>query len=209
MALKLLVNPSQFLQQLSGFKKLIDDNKIPKSNFKYYESKLHANYEFTPENIAVQSMDAARLCNWIHNIIKYYKVIRSLQPKKKSLALIEIELIAVNKKLRFKRDEEKYDSTGNDELKVIYDESVMVRKPFLDNAEEAINALSKHFITELKRIKNPPEHCKIVNFAVSILLGQTSITTWVECQKMMADPRDFIQQCHQFLKDGVENIMPE
>jgi len=80
-------------------------------------------------------MAAARLCTWIHSTIKYYKVIKAIQPKKKSLALIESELIAVNEKLRFKRDEEKYDRMSDEELKVQFDESIVVNKQFLDKAQ--------------------------------------------------------------------------
>lgn len=84
-SLKLMTNPQAFLDSLNGFKKFVDEDKVPKQNFTAIRSTLEEE-TFTPEIIKTKSSAAAGLCDWIINITCYYDVVVSVEPKKAKVA---------------------------------------------------------------------------------------------------------------------------
>lgn len=59
-------------------------------------------------------------------------------------------------------------------------------------AEAAVNCLEVKAIQELKALQNPPPDCVVVTKAVLILKGQKSNHGWPQAQKMMNNPKQFL-----------------
>lgn len=65
--------------------------------------------------------------------------------------------------------------------------------PAMEAAKEAVNCLTLPAIQELKGLPNPPADCLLVTKAVLILLkGEKKNHAWPTAQKMMANPKVFV-----------------
>ena len=56
--------------------------------------------EFQPDFIRAKSLAAAGLCSWAINIVSYYEVFCTVEPKRLALAQANAELAAAREKLR-------------------------------------------------------------------------------------------------------------
>ena len=95
---KIMSNPDRFLENLKSYKPLIDEGKIPKANIEMARP-LTLESDFTVESMTKKSKAAAGLCEWVINIIMYYEVVESVEPKKKALREATETLRAANEKL--------------------------------------------------------------------------------------------------------------
>lgn len=112
-----MANPTSFLGQLNSFKGKIDNDEVPAANFKHIRGTL-ADPEFTPEIIKNKSGAAGGLCDWIINIVQYYDVVVSVEPKKAAVAEAQATLAAANEK---KAQVDALVAKLNSELKVLMD----------------------------------------------------------------------------------------
>merc|ERR1719183_1849863 len=81
-----MMDPTKFLINLKSFKQEIDDLKVPAQNVEEARRcKDSMGADFSMERMVKKSQAAGGLCEWIINIIKYYDVIVTVEPKKKSL----------------------------------------------------------------------------------------------------------------------------
>ena len=72
-------------------------------------------------------------------------------------------------------------------------------------AVEAVNCLDVKSIQELKALGKPPQQAKEVCFAVMILKeGVLKNHTWSDVQKMMKNPRKFIQEIQAFDGNNID-----
>ncbi|BFZ02963.1 hypothetical protein BsWGS_06002 [Bradybaena similaris] len=85
----------QFLDNLINY----DKDNIPESCLKAVQPFL-ADPEFEPELIRGKSFAAAGLCSWVINIVKYYEVYCTVEPKRIALNQANAELAAAREKLR-------------------------------------------------------------------------------------------------------------
>lgn len=95
-----------YLEALKGLKPLIDDGTINKINFKETEPYLALEH-FDPEIIKGKNQAAAGLCSFVINIVTYYNIVTTVEPKKKALkeanetlAAATTRLSEVNEKVR-------------------------------------------------------------------------------------------------------------
>jgi dynein heavy chain len=78
--------------------------------------------------------------------------------------------------------------------------------PAMEKAQEAVNCLNVGSIQELKSLGSPPEQAKQVSFAVMILKdGVMKNHNWANAQKMMKDPKKFIDEIVAFDGDNIED----
>jgi dynein heavy chain len=96
-SLKLMSNPTAFMNTLIAFKGEIDADKVKAGNFAAIQETLKQE-DFTPESLRTKSSAAAGLCDWIINITVYYNVFVSVEPKKAKAAAAKLELEAANEK---------------------------------------------------------------------------------------------------------------
>ncbi|GAB4813657.1 hypothetical protein N2152v2_000703 [Parachlorella kessleri] len=98
-AVKLMNNVDAFITRLKGFKPLIDKGEIPKKSVDACRSYLELPH-FNRETIEKKSKAAAGLCEWAINIVKYYDVYITVEPKRLELAEANAKLEAANTQLR-------------------------------------------------------------------------------------------------------------
>lgn len=87
----MMKDPNKFMENLNAYKAIIDEMRIPASNFAAIQSIL-AEETFTPENMASKSEAAAGVCNWIININLYYDVVVNTEPKRLAVEKAKVDL---------------------------------------------------------------------------------------------------------------------
>ena len=95
---KMMSNPEKFLENLKGFKGLIDTGKVARSNIEAARP-LTLEPDFTVESMTKKSKAAAGLCEWVLNIVMYFDVVESVEPKKLALREATATLNGANEKL--------------------------------------------------------------------------------------------------------------
>ena len=81
-----------------------DKDKIPEATIKKLE-KYVANSDFTPENVAKVSSACKSMCMWIHAVVLYSNVNKTVAPKRARLAEAEATLKETMTKLEAKQSE--------------------------------------------------------------------------------------------------------
>lgn len=95
---QLLGNIPEYIDYLVKFKDVIDANKVPAVNWREIRSYL-AYEHFDPEIIRTKNKAAAGLCNWVVNIVIYYDIVTTVEPKRNALAAANLELDSANTRL--------------------------------------------------------------------------------------------------------------
>lgn len=84
-SLNLMANPGALIQTLSSYKEKIDSQQVHNQNFKAIRPAL-ADEGFNPDAIRSKSSAAAGICDWVCNIVMYYDVVESVEPKRLAVA---------------------------------------------------------------------------------------------------------------------------
>lgn len=95
---QLLGNIPEYIEYLVNFKSVVDDGKVPVLNWKEVREFLDKEY-FNPEVILTKNKAAAGLCSWVINIVMYYDILITVEPKRQALLAANMELEAANKRL--------------------------------------------------------------------------------------------------------------
>jgi len=78
--------------------------------------------------------------------------------------------------------------------------------PAMERATEAVNCLEVKAIQELKALGSPPAQCVEVAKAVLILLkGEKKNFAWPNSQKMMGNPKKFLEDVQGFDGDNIDD----
>lgn len=97
-SLNLMKDPKSFVNNhLETFKSKIDTLEVKPFGFKAIRDIL-SDPEFVPEKIATKSNCAAGLCDWVINIVQYYDVVVTVEPKKIAVAQAQEALRAATEK---------------------------------------------------------------------------------------------------------------
>ncbi|EFN60095.1 hypothetical protein CHLNCDRAFT_133411 [Chlorella variabilis] len=97
-ASKMMNNVDAFLARLKGFKPTIDAGEVPQKNVDACRSYLELPH-FNKEAMSNKSKAAAGLCSWAINIVRYYDVWSTVEPKRQELAQANAKLVEANEKL--------------------------------------------------------------------------------------------------------------
>jgi dynein heavy chain, axonemal len=76
--------------------------------------------------------------------------------------------------------------------------------PAMKEAEDAVACLEVKAIQELKSLQNPPPDCLLVTKAVLILRGERKNHAWNNAQKMMGNPKAFLDQIKSYDGDNID-----
>ena len=98
----LLVNVNGFLDELKAFKLNIDEGTVAEVNFKDIRPFLVLEH-FLPEVIEKRNSAAAGLCSWVINIVNYYDIVLTVEPKRQALREANEQLAAANEQLQVVR----------------------------------------------------------------------------------------------------------
>jgi dynein heavy chain len=96
---QLLGSIPEYIEFLKGIKESVDNRTIPALNMKEVKPLLELEH-FTPEIIAGKNKAAAGLCSFVVNIVLYYEVVVTVEPKRKALAEANEQLEAANSQLK-------------------------------------------------------------------------------------------------------------
>ena len=94
----LLGNVNGFLDELKGFKQNVDDGTVAEMNFKEVRPFLTLEH-FSPEIIEKRNSAAAGLCSWVINIVNYYDIVLTVEPKRVALRAASEQLEQANEQL--------------------------------------------------------------------------------------------------------------
>ncbi|CAB1104525.1 unnamed protein product [Ectocarpus sp. CCAP 1310/34] len=94
----LLGNINGFLEELKGFKGAVDDGSVPEINIREVRPFLDLEH-FRVEVIEKRNSAAAGLCSWVLNIVQYYDIVRTVEPKRRALQEANDQLEAANNEL--------------------------------------------------------------------------------------------------------------
>ncbi|KAL8008331.1 putative AAA+ ATPase domain, dynein heavy chain region D6 P-loop domain, immunoglobulin-like protein [Plasmopara halstedii] len=95
---QLLGNIPEYIEYLVGFKQVVDEGKVPTTNWKEVRAYLEMEH-FNYDTILTRNKAAAGLCSWVINIVMYYDIVITVEPKRQALAAANLELEAANARL--------------------------------------------------------------------------------------------------------------
>jgi dynein heavy chain len=131
--LTLLRDAKGLIQLLIDFKEKIDTGKVNPANFKNVQEQLD-DPNMTVEALKNVSSAAAGLCAWAINIVIYYNVVVTVEPKKKAVAEGQATLDAANTK---KAEVDALVAKLNAEVQVLIDAYDTAMKKKKDAEEKA------------------------------------------------------------------------
>jgi dynein heavy chain, axonemal len=95
---QLLGSIPEYIDYLKGIKTGVDNNTIPKLNFKEVKELTDLEH-FKPEIILTKNKAAAGLCSFVVNIVMYHEVVVTVEPKRKALQDANDQLETANAEL--------------------------------------------------------------------------------------------------------------
>ena len=101
---QLLGSIPEYIEFLKGIKTGVDERTIPKMNFKEVHELIDLPH-FTPEIILTKNKAAAGLCSFVVNIVMYYEVVVTVEPKRQALQEANEQLESANSQLKTVMDQ--------------------------------------------------------------------------------------------------------
>ena len=99
-AQQMMKDVNKFIEDdLKGLKKLIDESQMPDKNVQDAKPYLELEHVKDLNIMAKKSGAAAGLCDFLLNIVAYYDIVVTVEPKRKALKQAEDDLEAANTKL--------------------------------------------------------------------------------------------------------------
>ena len=95
---QLMGNIKDYMKYLKEIKVHVDDNTINHNNFKEVRQYIETDY-FNVETMKTKNQAAAGLCSFVLNIVTYYDIVTTVEPKRKALAEANVQLLEANEKL--------------------------------------------------------------------------------------------------------------
>lgn len=80
------------------FKGAVDDGSVPEVNIREVRPFLELEH-FKVEVIEKRNSAAAGLCSWVLNIVQYYDIVRTVEPKRRALQEANDQLAKANLEL--------------------------------------------------------------------------------------------------------------
>ena len=131
----MLGNINGFLEELKGYKVIVDEGAVPEVNFREIRPFLELEH-FTPEIIEKRNSAAAGLCSWVINIVNYGDIVKTVEPKRIALAAANEELAAANERLEGVRARVAELQEKLDVLTTQYNEAEATRKEAQEIADK-------------------------------------------------------------------------
>jgi len=170
-ALVTMAKPDYLMLALNSLKELIDKQQLKDSNFKAIRSIVE-DETFTKENIAGKSSCAAALCDFIKNIVAYYDVVESVEPKRNAVREAQAQLDAANAKKAIVDAEVAELNARLALLMIAYDKAMSEKQQAMDEAAKCerkldlANRLVSSLGSELGRwqqsIEDLTEYIKVI-----------------------------------------------
>ncbi len=95
---QLMSNIKEYMMYLKDIKRHVDENTINHNNFKEVRQYIEQDY-FNVETMKTKNQAAAGLCSFVLNIVQYYDIVVTVEPKRKALEEANAQLLDANTKL--------------------------------------------------------------------------------------------------------------
>ena len=95
---QLMGNIKDYMKYLKEIKGHVDNNTINHGNFREVRQYIEQDY-FNVETMKTKNQAAAGLCSFVLNIVTYYDIVVTVEPKRKALAEANTQLLGANFKL--------------------------------------------------------------------------------------------------------------
>ena len=95
---QLMGHIKEYMTYLKEIKARVDDGTINPQNFKTVREYIDKDY-FNVETIRTKNQAAAGLCSFVLNIVMYYDIVTTVEPKRQALAEANKQLAEANEKL--------------------------------------------------------------------------------------------------------------
>jgi len=166
-----MAKPESLMEALLGLVDLIDNQQLKARNVKEMRP-IMMEETFTPEIMKTKSECASGLCDFILNIVQYYDVVESVEPKRLEVRDFEAKLAAANEKkalvdAQVAELEEKlgklmviYDKAMNDKKEAVDEAARCERK--LDLANRLVSALGSELTRWQQSIEDLTEYLKVI-----------------------------------------------
>ncbi|KAL4141307.1 hypothetical protein PRNP1_014428 [Phytophthora ramorum] len=183
----LLGNINSLVDELKGFKTLVDNQQIPEVNWKEIRPFLLLEH-FNVEAIEKKNSASAGLCAWVINIVAYYDAIVVVEPKKRALEEANEKLRVANERLELVNQKvaaleeklailtEEFDKTNKEVQDAVgLLERGRLRMELARRLAKALGSESERWAHELEQLRlsnphYPPElqaETTMINFAVT------------------------------------------
>ncbi|ETN24826.1 hypothetical protein PPTG_01014 [Phytophthora nicotianae INRA-310] len=161
----LLGNINALVEELKGFKELVDNQQVPEVNWKEIRPFLQLEY-FNVEAIEKKNSAAAGLCAWVINIVAYYDAIVVVEPKKRALEEANEKLRVANERLELVNQKvaaleeklsiltEEFDKINNEVLDAVAQlERGKLRMELARRLANALGSESERWAHELEQLR--------------------------------------------------------
>eukprot|EP00929_Paragymnodinium_shiwhaense_P050232 TRINITY_DN25303_c0_g2_i1.p1 TRINITY_DN25303_c0_g2~~TRINITY_DN25303_c0_g2_i1.p1 ORF type:complete len:2248 (-),score=601.64 TRINITY_DN25303_c0_g2_i1:355-7038(-) len=134
-AIKMMSDPTKFLFNLKSYKTEIDALRVPEANVEEARRlKDSLGSDFCVEVMSKKAQAAGGLCGWIINILKYYDIVKMVEPKKKGLDQAKEQLEIANKKFKEMRQHVSQLEAQLAELMASYDKAIEDKNNVMNEA---------------------------------------------------------------------------
>jgi dynein heavy chain len=96
---QLMGNIREYMTYLKEIKTHVDSNTINHNNFKEVRQYIEKDY-FNVETMRTKNQAAAGLCSFVINIVEYYDIVTTVEPKRQALREANEQLAEANSKLK-------------------------------------------------------------------------------------------------------------
>ena len=96
---QLMGNIREYMTYLKEIKAHVDDNTINHNNFREIRQYIEKDY-FNVETMKTKNQAAAGLCSFVINIVEYYDIVTTVEPKRQALREANEQLAEANSKLK-------------------------------------------------------------------------------------------------------------
>jgi dynein heavy chain len=95
---QLMGNIKDYMTHLKDIKRFVDEGTINPNNFKEVRHYIEQDY-FNVDTMRTKNQAAAGLCSFVLNIVTYYDIVVTVEPKRQALSDANSQLLEANKKL--------------------------------------------------------------------------------------------------------------
>lgn len=137
---QLLGNVDAFVRNLGDFKAKVDEGVVPDLNWREVRKYLELEH-FSYDGIFNRNRAAAGLCSWVINIVSYYDILVTVEPKRKALAEANERLQSANEQLTRVREKVAELQAALDAITLQYEKALQDKKSAIEAAERSKNKL--------------------------------------------------------------------
>jgi hypothetical protein len=184
---KKLLGDVTLLQRMVQF----DKDNVPEPVFQKV-AVLCNNPLFQPDAIKKASKAAAGICQWVHAIVGYHRVLKDVAPKRAALAAAEKAYNDARKSLEQVQEKTDMDAPAPEPVSTENSLEDLAAEN-MKKARDALACVKKADIQELKSLGKPPAGVDDACAACCMLMTSTNVDlTWKDIQKIMSNPSKFV-----------------